>query len=322
MASHESLPEAQRAILQLLLKQGRSYQELAGPKGDTAGIRRRAHEAVEALAPPGPDAGVDRREIADYLLGQQSASRRAATREYLEQSSAGRAWARAAAAGLRPLGGTLPDLPAEPAEVEQAFDALDRRRARQQDVRRSSQVGGRLVFAGLGLILAIGLLWAFGAFDADKKRTASVPTTTSTATTSPTQRPAGYEPLQTAALKPRRGSASKSVGVAVVARKTGTQQLSLALQAVKLRVSPRRGSAYAAWLYTSPKAAQFLGFTPLVGQDGKLQTAFQLVNDTVYREVLLTRETVKKPTTPGTIILRGSLQLVPADSGQPTQTQP
>jgi len=320
MASHESLPADQRAILQLLLKQGKSYDDLAGLlNSDPAGVRRRAHEAVESLEPGGADIGIERRhEITDYLLGQQSASQRAATREYLEESSAGRSWARAAAGGLRPLGGSLPEVPAEPAEVEQAFEALDRRSARQQEVRRSSQTGGRLLFAGLGLVLAIGLLWAFGAFDGAEDSAQSP-----TASTATTEAPLQFEPLQTAVMKPPKGSRSKPEGISVIARKAGTQELSLAIEARKLRASPRQGSAYAVWLYTSPASAQFIGFTPLVRKDGALQAAFQLDKETdTFSEVLLTRETQDKPTTPGAILLRGPLQLVPDEARTQPQTQP
>lgn len=321
MASHESLPADQRAILQLLLKQGKSYDDLAGLlKSDPASIRRRAHDAVDAAGPAGTHVSADRRhEIADYLLGQQTASQRAATREYLEESSAGRVWARAVAGGLRPMGGSLPEVPAEPAELEQAFDALDRRTARQEEVERSSQTGGRLLFAGLGLVLAIGLLWAFGTFDGDGgKDNAQQEPTASTATT---EAPLQFEPLQTAILKPPRGSRSKAEGIAVIARRTGTQDLSLAVEAAVLPASPREGAAYGVWLYTSPSKAQFIGFTPLVETNGKLQAAFQLDKDTdSFGEVLLTRETQDKPTEPGTILLRGPLQIIPAEAR--TQTQP
>lgn len=318
MASHESLPDGQRAILQLLLKQGKSYDELSGLlKSDPTALRQRAHEAVEAVAPRDADISSERRhEIADYLLGQQSASQRAATREYLEDSAAGRSWADAAASGLRALGGSLPEVPAEPAEVEQAFEALDRRTARQQEIKRSSQAGGRLLFAGLGLVLAIGLLWVFGAFDGGED-SAQAPTTSTATTEAPLQ----FDPLQTAVMKSDKNSKAKAEGIAVVARRSGTQELSLAIEARKLPASARQGSAYAVWLYTSPAKTKFTGFTPLVGKDGALQAAFELARDTPsFSEVLLTRETREKPTAPGRILLRGPLQIVPAEAR--TQTQP
>jgi len=324
MPSLDTLDDGQRALLQLLLKQGKSYEDLAGLlRTDPAGVCRRAHEAVEALGPVTAGVARDRRnEIADYLLGQQSASRRAATRELLEGSAVARTWARAVGGALRPIAPEgLPDVPAEPAEVEQAFDALDRRTARQEEVRRSSRAGGMALFAGLGLLLAIGLLWALGAFDgpAEDRPAAN---TTSTATT---QTPTRYEPLQTAVMKPPRGRSSKAEAVAVIARPVGTEDLSLAIKGVKLARSPKRGWAYSIWLYSSPTSARFVGFpTRLVGRDGALEFAFQLEKDTGnFKEVLLTRETVEQPARPGEIVLRGPLEVVaPQARGQGTQTQP
>src|SRR5919107_4743731 len=121
MGSLESLNEGQRAVLQLLLGKGKSYDEIARLlHSDPGAVRRRAHGAVDALGPDGSEVSADRRhEIADYLLGQQTASLRAATREYLEGSAPGRAWARSAATGLAAFAGddALPDIPAEREEV-------------------------------------------------------------------------------------------------------------------------------------------------------------------------------------------------------------
>src|ERR1044072_3214814 len=102
MAGLDTLNDLQRATLQLLLKQGKSYDEIAALlKTDPSAVQSRAHEAVAALGPSKPDIGEDRRrEIADYLLGQQTASRRAATRAYLEDSADGRTWSRAVAGAL------------------------------------------------------------------------------------------------------------------------------------------------------------------------------------------------------------------------------
>jgi hypothetical protein len=321
MPSLETLDDGQRAILQLLLKQGKSYDELGGLlKTDPAGVRRRAHDAVDALGPVTAGIGRDRRdEVADYLLGQQSASQRAATREFLEGSPAGRTWARAVAGALRPAAPRgLPDIPAESEEVEQAFDALDRRTAREAEVNRSSRAGGMLIFAGLGLVLAIGLLWALGAFDSAKKSPATKPETTSVATT---ETPQQFEPLQTAVMK---GRSSKGEAVAVIARSVGTNDLSLAIRAIKLAPSPTRGWAYGIWMYSSPTNAKFIGFpTKLVAKDGALEVAFQLPKDTKnYKEILITRETAERPRRPSTIVLRGPLTVVPPEArGQGAQTQ-
>ncbi|MGH2840250.1 MAG: hypothetical protein ACRDKY_05425 [Solirubrobacteraceae bacterium] len=323
MPSLETLDDGQRALLQLLLKQGKSYDDLAALlKTDATGVRRRAHDAVEALGPVTAGIGRDRRtEIADYLLGQQTASQRAATREFLEGSAAGRTWARTAAGALRPMAPEgLPEVPAEPEEMEQAFDALDRRTARQQEVSRSNRAGGMLLFAGLGLVLAIGLLWALGAFDSsDKPSTAGGATSTAT-----TETPRRYETLQLAGMKPPKGGTPRANGVAAIVRTVGTEDLSLAIRGNNVPASPSAGSAYAVWLYSSPSSQLFLGFTPLVGKNRVVEQAFELPKDTAnYKQVLLTRETVRDPKRPGAIVLRGPLQIVPPEArGQGTTTTP
>ena len=320
MPSLESLDDGQRALLQLLLKQGKSYDDLASLlKTDATGVRQRAHAAVESLGPVTTGIGPDRRtEVADYLLGQQTASQRAATREFLESSSAGRTWARAVSGALRPAAaGGLPDIPAEPEEVEQAFDALDRRTARQEEVKRSSRAGGMLVFAGLGLVLAIGLLWALGAFDASDEPSGNTATAT---TTQPAQT---FVPLQTALMKRPGNRSSKTEAVAVIAQPVGTKELSLAIRGLQIPRSPSSSWAYCVWLYSSRSANQRVGFPPLVGKDGLLESAFQLPKDTSnFKEVLLTRERVRDPKQPGEVVLRGPLTVVPPEArGQGTQPQ-
>lgn len=117
-AALETLPPDQRAVLQLILKQGRGYSELSGLlKIDEAAVRARAHAGLEALAPNGSGAALtaDRRgQIADWLLGQQDAADRAATVQHLEDSRAARRWAGALRAQLAPVARDheLPDLPA------------------------------------------------------------------------------------------------------------------------------------------------------------------------------------------------------------------
>src|ERR1700710_644683 len=105
MASLDSLTDGQRAILQLLLRQGKSYDDLATLlKSELDAVRARARGAVRELGPETTEVSETHRdEIADYLLGQQTASQRAATREFLEGSAPGRAWARSVGSALTPL---------------------------------------------------------------------------------------------------------------------------------------------------------------------------------------------------------------------------
>ena len=191
MASLDDLTEPQRAILGLLVKQGKSYDEIAALlKSSAISIQGRARDAVEALGPDAPDVLSDRRsEIADYLLGQQGASRRAATREYLADSAPGRAWARAVAGELRALAAdNLPEIPAEPTEVDQAFEAMRNRARRQEEVQRSSQLGTRILFGAGGLVVAIVLIVVLGIFSGDDDGD-DAPTETTVTRTAPTENP-------------------------------------------------------------------------------------------------------------------------------------
>ena len=115
MASIESLPPDQRAVLQLVLQRGRSYDDIAQLLSiDRAAVGQRAHAALDALG-PGTRVDADRRaQIADYLLGQQTEAEAAQTRERMAGSASERAWARVVASELTPFAtGSLPEIPAE-----------------------------------------------------------------------------------------------------------------------------------------------------------------------------------------------------------------
>src|SRR3978361_2286262 len=89
MARFDDLPADQKAVLQLVLRQGRTYEEIAGLlKISPEAVRDRAVTALDALGPAdAPGLEADRQDdVGDYLLGQQSASARAATREHLAES--------------------------------------------------------------------------------------------------------------------------------------------------------------------------------------------------------------------------------------------
>src|SRR3984957_2712243 len=104
MASLDSLPPDQRAVLQLVLQRGRSYDDIAQLLSiDRAAVRQRAHAALDALG-PGTRVDADRRaQIADYLLGQQTEAEAAQTRERMAGSASERAWGRVVASELTPL---------------------------------------------------------------------------------------------------------------------------------------------------------------------------------------------------------------------------
>jgi hypothetical protein len=120
MASLDTLPPDQRAVLQLVLQRGRSYGEIARVLSiDTAAVRQRALSALEALGPGTRTAPERREEISDYLLGQLPAAAAERARGRIAASPLERAWARVVASELAPLAATpLPEIPTTEAEAE------------------------------------------------------------------------------------------------------------------------------------------------------------------------------------------------------------
>jgi hypothetical protein len=335
MGSTESLNAGQRAVLQLLLRQGKSYDEIAGLlKSDAGAIRRRAHGAVGMLAPDDHDVPADHRnEIAYYLRGQQTAAQSAATREYLEASPAACGWARSVAGALAPLAGVnkLPDVPAEgDDEVGERLDVLEARTAREKEAERAATRGNWLISAGLGLLLALVIIavvyFASSGGDDNAKSAASTTVTSdATATTGGTATvPGDAHILAQGTLRPPKGSGAKSSGQVAIVLFSSSNRYRLALTAKNLPPSTSSGATYGVWFYTSKNQAQFLGFPDkVVGADGKLDTVADLSPDTPnYKEVLLTSERSGAPKKPGTVVMRARLITATPAAAQGGATTP
>ena len=318
MAEIDDLPADQRAVLQLLLKQGQTYEDISGVLNiDATAVRERAHTALEAL---GPDTGrrlapERRAEVSDYLLGQQSAADRTATRDHLAGSASARAWARVVADALRPLAaGTLPEIPEEAPESGPEDEATPATTGRapvaeeegSRDVAReprSSRLGGALLLGGIGVLIAVVVVLLLtsggGGSKSSKASTVSSTPTTGTSTTQAT-------PVAQINLRPP--SAGKQLGLAQVFKQGNQRLLIVAGQGLPT-------GAYALWLYTSPAKSRLLGFVPSrVGKDGKFVTQGVLPNDAGnFQNLVVTAEKVSGsrpalPKTPGTIVLQGKLQ--------------
>src|SRR3954454_1643549 len=116
MSRIDELPADRRAVLQLLLKQGKTYDELSSLlRIDGEKVRERAHAALDQLGPSdGAGLALERQsELSDYLLGQLSPSESDSARELLEDSAAARAWARTVSSELKTISGaSVPEIPA------------------------------------------------------------------------------------------------------------------------------------------------------------------------------------------------------------------
>ena len=112
-----ALAPDQRAVVQLVLQQERSYDDLAGMLGISPdAVRDRARAGLDQLADPAGLTASERGDLADYLLGQQSVSKRESVRALLASSPEARDWA---ADVVGELAQAWPDvvLPEVPAEV-------------------------------------------------------------------------------------------------------------------------------------------------------------------------------------------------------------
>jgi hypothetical protein len=327
MSRLDALPADQKAVLQLLLKQGKSYDELAGLlKLDPAAVRERALDALDALGPESAAGLTPARqdEVADYLLGQQSASQRADTRTFLEGSAAGRTWARGVAAELRPVAAdNLPEVPAEGAEVEQAFDALEARTAARERQERSSKLGGVLLLAGLGIAVAVLLIVLIGGGDDNGSDNASSGDNATLSQTASTDTGSAQQAVENQINLTSTSSNAKAV--TYVLKQGGERVLAIAGQSFP---ATKSRFFYAVWLYSSPSKASRLGFVQSVGSDGKLLTGAdpaqirtkadadrlrnQLKSLYSYKEIVISRETDPKVTKPTTIVASGEITRPPA----------
>lgn len=323
MTEFDALPADQRAVLQLLLKQSKTYDDLAGMLNmDASTVRERAHAALEAL---GPDAGrrlapERRAEVSDYLLGQQSVSQRAATRDHLAGSASARAWARVVADSLRPMAAEpLPEIPEEGPEDEvdeQEAAPAPKAAGREpitEDERardaarepRSSRLGGALLLGGIGVLVAVVaiLLLTSGGGGSSKGDTKG-----STISSTPTTGTGTTQATPVAQINLRPPAAGKALGLAQVFAQGNRRLLIVAGQGLP-------AGAYALWLYTSASKSKLLGFVPSrVGKDGKFVTQGVLPNDASnYQNLVVTSEKVSGsrpalPKQPGPIVLQGKLQ--------------
>src|SRR4051794_5735205 len=95
MATFDQLAADQRAIIEIVLRQGRSYEQI-GEMLDLppARVRELARDALRELAPQTAEF-VDpqwRGQLADYMLGQQTGPEAQATRGHLKRSEPARIW--------------------------------------------------------------------------------------------------------------------------------------------------------------------------------------------------------------------------------------
>jgi hypothetical protein len=345
MASLESLPPDQRAVLQLVLQRGRTYDQIADMLSiDRAAVRQRALQALDAIGPQTRVAPERRAIITDYLLGQLPERVSADTRDRLAESASERAWARVIASELSPLSSKpLPEIPVDggarepapepvaegsaippaapvpPAATESpepaAAERTTRRRAAAAGAAAgppSSRRGGAILLGIVALVVVAAVVIVIVTSGGSSKKNtssavASTPSTTSaTTSTATTSGATTAQPQIVAQVNLNSPTKASTKGVAEVFKRGTTVGVLIAAQNVPPNT---KHDAYAVWLFNSPSDSHILGFVnPGVGSNGRLSTAGALpTNAGHFKQLLVTRETARNPTQPGTIILQGAL---------------
>ncbi|MBA3298507.1 MAG: anti-sigma factor [Thermoleophilaceae bacterium] len=335
MATFDQLSAEQRAIVELVLKQGQNYGQLAEMLSMTeARVAELARDALMTLSPVSA-AAVDedwRGPIADYLLGQQRELEATATRGHMRGSESARAWSRSLLDSLEQFYDPA-DLPAIPEPEAAAPSARRTGRLQQrkkpaqepsddvepgqdqlspeaQAIVRRRRVAGAATFAALGLLAL--LVWPVGLLtggDDDEKAAASKDRR-------PPARVVGQLVL-------RSIEGAKGMGVAAVAQRGKSR--SLIVQA-RLPANANR-EAYEVWLYNSDSDARSLGAQVTDGR-GTFQGASVLPADFGrFKFIDVSLENVdREPAHSGKSVLRGRIdqfELPPSGARQPgTQTQP
>jgi hypothetical protein len=334
MSRLDELPPDQRAALSLLLRQHKSYAEVAALLGiQERAVHDRAHAALAMLAPhTARELTPERRlEIGDYLLSQQAGvAERMRTRTYLSTTEPARAWAGEVAAQIAPLAGAeLPEIPPGPAAApavpaapaagapapqrvgdlaavasepapQPAAAVASSPSSADAPPRQSSRMGGAVLLGAIAVVAIVAIVLITSSGSSTSKKSSTVASTKSSA-----KAKTGPKVDNEIKLTPT-DPGSKSLGLVYVLSEHGVRAFFIAAQGIPAA----KGFYYAVWLYNSPTSALPLSETNKVGHEHSLAGGSRLPADAgEYHEILLTKETNPHPTRPGHVVMRGAFSL-------------
>jgi hypothetical protein len=276
----DQLPPDQSAVLSLLLRQGRSYADIAELLGiPQSAVRDRAHAALDAIAGEHGEAPARAPRTPPRSTPPRSTgSERPAAPSH-------RAGSARSASSLRSTGS-----------------------ARSTGLPRPQPSGSRragaLLLAAIVVVVvvAVVLIANSGGSGSSHGKTGAGSTTTSTSSTA-----AGEPHVDKQLDLTSPDSSSSAVGLVEIVSEDSKRAFLVNAE----HLAPTTSSFfYAAWLYNSPSDAVVLGRAPSVGSNGKLQAVGALPSNAGnFHTMLITRETTAHPKQPGPIVLRGAFSL-------------
>ncbi len=317
-----ALTEDQRAMLQLLLQSGQSYEDIGSLLGsDVDEVRQRARAAFTEMGGRDPDGEVS---LTDYLLGQADPIGRADAARHLQSDPEANALATKLAAQLRLIapGADLPDIPlprekrggsptkpaaaaagstasAPPAEKAPRFGpgslGGDSRGGTSGSALSGSQkrlIGALGAGAVVVLIVVLLVTGVFGGGDDNKSSDTSSASSGDT-TSSDSQNAANTTPSQGnnvvgAVLKPVGDADPDALGTAAFGRVKKTPVLQVV---VKGLTPTAKGENYSVWLYRSDRAAFRLSGVR-VGKEGGIaaqlpvpQQVLRFISDGTFNKI-------------------------------------
>lgn len=293
MATFDQLSPEQRAIVELVLRQRKSYAELADMLDlPEPRVRELARDALVELAPVSVR-GVEedmRGQLADYVLGQQAGAEASATKGHLRRSEAARSWTRSLLDSLEQFyeNGAVPSIPEGERGRTSRRAASPTTASGEAGPDRKRSSFGRGFFGALGamgaaiaalallLLLVAVLVWPVGLLTGDGDDEAGADT----------------EPVAqtgSGAGQSRQGGQGQAAGIAIVVGQGQRRQL--LVQAARLAPSGQN-EGYYVWLYNSPDDARSLG-GQVTDQQGNYQAIGNLPrNFQDYRFIDVTRQAI------------------------------
>lgn len=309
MATFDQLSPEQRAIVELVLRQGKTYSELSEMLSlPEPRVRELARDALVELAPVSVR-GVEedwRGQLADYVLGQQFGPEATATKGHLRRSEAARSWTRSLLDSLEQLyeNGSIPAIPeGERGRPKRAAAAAERPGGTRPTLAAASDPRmRRRLLAGAGallLVLLAVLVWPVGLLTGEDGDDDSSGSTAS--------EPAAQNNTQTEGQPAAEGGPA---GIAVVVQRNGRRQL--LVQAANLAPSGQ-SEGYYVWLYNSPDDARSLG-GQVTDEQGRYQALGAFPADyKKYKFIDVTRQQVGKDPNvkhSGESVLRGPMPTI------------